>query len=182
MVGESAEKEKEDCAEGKEETEEAKQEPQTVEEDPCYDYKLVGVVLHQGPSAEAGHYISYMNVERGDPEVKRARSPSYNFMATESEKWLEFNDSLVKHFSFTSLESECFGSNAYGGGSSTVYTDDNYYQSSGFSNDTDTRRCAYMLVYERRRKKDLKVIVDPEAADTVKQEKADYEKRKEQAA
>lgn len=128
----------------------------TIESDPCYDYKLVGVVLHQGPSAESGHYISYINTERGDPVAKKHKYPSYNFMATESEKWLEFNDSLVKHFPFSSLEAECFGSNSY---SSSVFSDDNYYQSSGFSSDHDTRRCAYMLVYERAKKKDLKIQV-----------------------
>lgn len=29
-----------------------------------FDYKLVGVVIHMGV-ADAGHYISYINIERG---------------------------------------------------------------------------------------------------------------------
>ena len=30
-----------------------------------FDYKLVGVVIHMGV-ADAGHYISYINIERDD--------------------------------------------------------------------------------------------------------------------
>lgn len=36
-----------------------------------FDYKLVGVVIHMG-IADAGHYISYVNIEREcDPAENR---------------------------------------------------------------------------------------------------------------
>jgi hypothetical protein len=47
----------------------------------------VGVVVHMG-TADAGHYISFINIERNK---KPEDSPDW--LKTESEKWLEFNDS-----------------------------------------------------------------------------------------
>lgn len=43
--------------------------------------------------ANAGHYISYVNVGRNE---KNEESPEW--LKTESEKWLEFNDSTVKEY------------------------------------------------------------------------------------
>jgi ubiquitin carboxyl-terminal hydrolase 34 len=57
-----------------------------------YEYKLVGVVVHMG-TADAGHYISYINMGR---DSKPSTTPEW--LKTETEKWLEFNDSLVKDF------------------------------------------------------------------------------------
>lgn len=57
-----------------------------------FQYKLVGVVVHMG-TADAGHYISYININRG---VKDEESPEW--LQTEKEKWLEFNDSNVKEY------------------------------------------------------------------------------------
>ena len=37
------------------------------EEDDCYEYKLVGVNVHSG-TAQAGHYWSYINTNRGTDE------------------------------------------------------------------------------------------------------------------
>lgn len=36
-------------------------------EDDCYEYKLVGVNVHSG-TANAGHYWSYINTNRGTDE------------------------------------------------------------------------------------------------------------------
>ena len=58
-----------------------------------YEYKLKGVVVHQG-TAEYGHYYSYININK------------------DKEKWLEFNDSLIKDFDSKNIESECFGGTA----------------------------------------------------------------------
>lgn len=60
--------------------------------DEDFQYKLVGVVVHMG-TAQAGHYISYINIERGH---KDEENPEW--LNTEKEKWLEFNDSAVKDF------------------------------------------------------------------------------------
>ena len=35
-------------------------------------------------------------------------------MNTEKEKWLEFNDSSVRDFKFSTLENECFGGESKG--------------------------------------------------------------------
>jgi ubiquitin carboxyl-terminal hydrolase 34 len=58
--------------------------------DENFEYKLVGVVVHMG-TADAGHYISYININRG---TKSEDNPEW--LKTENDKWLEFNDSLVK--------------------------------------------------------------------------------------
>ena len=55
--------------------------------DENYEYKLVGVVVHMG-TADAGHYISYININRG---TKSEDNPEW--LKTENDKWLEFNDS-----------------------------------------------------------------------------------------
>jgi len=45
-------------------------------------------------SANAGHYLSYIDVERGAWQ----------------EKWLEFNDTNVEEFDFKeNMEKKCFG-------------------------------------------------------------------------
>lgn len=58
-----------------------------------FEYKLVGVVVHMG-TADAGHYLSYINISRGE---KDEESPEW--LQTEKEKWLEFNDSQVRSYS-----------------------------------------------------------------------------------
>jgi len=59
----------------------------TQQPDEDFEYKLVGVVLHMG-TADAGHYLSYININRGD---KDEETPEW--LLTDKEKWLEFNDS-----------------------------------------------------------------------------------------
>jgi ubiquitin carboxyl-terminal hydrolase 9/24 len=56
--------------------------------DEHFEYKLVGVVIHMGV-AEAGHYLSYINVERG-------READKDWAEMEKQKWLEFNDTRVE--------------------------------------------------------------------------------------
>ena len=53
-----------------------------------FEYKLVGVVVHMG-IATAGHYISYINIER---ERDSSLDPE-EWIKTERQTWLEFNDS-----------------------------------------------------------------------------------------
>jgi len=53
------------------EEDEAKMDFELPEED--FQYKLVGVVVHMGTAA-AGHYISYININRG---VKDEESPEW---------------------------------------------------------------------------------------------------------
>lgn len=75
------------------------------EADPTqFEYKLVGVVIHMG-TADAGHYISYVNIDRsGDSSVNTEQ-----WMQTEKQQWLEFNDNQVKPFDFDLLPFKAFG-------------------------------------------------------------------------
>ena len=53
-----------------------------------FEYKLVGVVVHMG-GADAGHYISLINIER----ERDSSNDSEEWLKTEQQTWLEFNDS-----------------------------------------------------------------------------------------
>ncbi|CAD8054531.1 unnamed protein product [Paramecium primaurelia] len=57
-------------------------------QDSYYQYKLKGVVVHQG-SAQCGHYYSLIN--------------------TNDDRWLKFNDSVIEEFDLNLLSNECFG-------------------------------------------------------------------------
>ena len=103
--------------------------------------------MHSG-TANAGHYWSYINTSRG-LEEKDSNDPSW--LETENDQWMEFNDSVVKDYQFSNLKEECFGDKpsssafqSFSGGS---------YGKSG-----------YMLFYERRLKKPIRIVVPPEAA------------------
>lgn len=61
------------------------------EPDENFEYKLVGVILHMG-TAEAGHYLSYININR-----EEAKDPE-KWIQTDKDKWLEFNDTLIKEY------------------------------------------------------------------------------------
>ncbi len=105
-----------------------------------YTYKLVGVVVHSG-NAEAGHYYSYINVARheceGDP----------NYLKTEADKWVEFNDSTIREFTFNQIEAECFGGSQED--ISNNYMDDNSELARLIGGRS---KSAYMLIYERKSK------------------------------
>ena len=69
-------------------TEEISVEEESAVCDEDFEYKLVGVVVHMG-QANAGHYISYINIER---ERDSSQDPN-EWIKTETQTWLEFNDS-----------------------------------------------------------------------------------------
>lgn len=55
-------------------------------------------------TADAGHYISYINIGKNN------KSPeSVEWLKSEDDKWLEFNDSAVRSYNFKNLEDDCFG-------------------------------------------------------------------------
>lgn len=67
------------------------------------EFKLVGVVIHMG-IAEAGHYLSYINIEReGD------QSDYKEWLQTSRQNWMTFNDSTVSSFDFSRVPDQCFG-------------------------------------------------------------------------
>lgn len=63
---------------------------------------------------------------------------------------MEFNDSTVRDFNFEKIKDEC-----YGGDKSS--SDD-----SGWSFGGSYGKSAYMLIYERRKKRPLKILVSEE--------------------
>jgi ubiquitin carboxyl-terminal hydrolase 34 len=75
------------------------------------DFKLVGVVIHMGV-AEAGHYLSYINIERESDQ-----SDYKEWMQTNKQNWMIFNDSTVSTFEFSRIPDQCFGEE------SSVYKD-----------------------------------------------------------
>ena len=118
------------------------------EEDDCFEYKLVGVTVHSG-TAHAGHYYSFINTKRGGNEEDES---SETWVNTQEEPWKEFNDSRVSEFEFSKLRNECFGGDS---GKSEDWS----FMSSGSNT---YGKSGYMLVYERRVKKPVKVLVDEE--------------------
>jgi ubiquitin carboxyl-terminal hydrolase 34 len=116
-----------------------------------YEYHLTGVVVHYG-SADAGHYYSYINTIRNGNENEAVYNPSDESHAT---SWLEFNDSNISKFNVTRLEDECYGGN---------YEQDKEKESGGwahFRSNHEKIKSAYMLVYERRIKSPVKILVEP---------------------
>ena len=100
--------------------------------------------MHSG-TANAGHYWSYINTNRG---IDECDDP--NWIKTEGDPWMEFNDSRVSDWDFKDLRSRTFGNEAKSSG-----TSGGYFSSLGDSYGTS----GYMLFYERRVKKPLKIVV-----------------------
>eukprot|EP01022_Parablepharisma_sp_SALTPOND_P018631 TRINITY_DN3072_c0_g2_i1.p1 TRINITY_DN3072_c0_g2~~TRINITY_DN3072_c0_g2_i1.p1 ORF type:complete len:1261 (+),score=124.77 TRINITY_DN3072_c0_g2_i1:4888-8670(+) len=97
-----------------------------------FQYKLVGVVVHNG-NADAGHYYSYINVPR-------------------EAKWVEFNDSVVSEFDFSKLQTECFGG-------TYEESDAGYPMEEEIAQLIQKRsKSAYMLFYEKVEKEDMLAI------------------------
>eukprot|EP01022_Parablepharisma_sp_SALTPOND_P015060 TRINITY_DN20_c0_g1_i1.p1 TRINITY_DN20_c0_g1~~TRINITY_DN20_c0_g1_i1.p1 ORF type:complete len:1373 (-),score=178.95 TRINITY_DN20_c0_g1_i1:2037-6155(-) len=110
-----------------------KKEKKKLKSKEYYTYKLVGVVVHNG-NAEAGHYYSYINVDRD----KKETDP--NYLETNKDRWVEFNDSYITEFSFSRLGPECFGGKEEDAGIEEMGV------VSGRS------KSAYMLIYEKMMK------------------------------
>jgi hypothetical protein len=63
--------------------------------------------------------------------------------------WLEFNDSTIRQFSKNSIESHCFGG---------VIDDDDWKKE-------EITHSAYMLFYEKTKKRPLKIVEEVAAQD-----------------
>jgi hypothetical protein len=98
---------------------------------------LVGVTVHGG-TAEFGHYYSYINVNRGNKE--NIRDPS-------KDKWLEFNDSMIKDYDCENIPKDCFG-----GKMKTNAQTFNLWGNSEKSTN------AYILVYDKIVKANLELV------------------------
>jgi ubiquitin carboxyl-terminal hydrolase 9/24 len=148
--GEEEEEKKEEPAEEGQEAEEPNPEPILGD---CFEYTLAGVTVHSG-TANAGHYWSYASTERdGLRPVRADDAPADHLNA----KWMEFNDSYVRDWEVSQLKKEAFGGeqsssfsggigiSSFGGGWSIGGGGGSYGQS------------GYMLVYERKKKKPIKL-------------------------
>jgi hypothetical protein len=120
-----------------------------------YIYRLVGVNIHTG-AADHGHYYSLINIKRGTEEPMGEDNENL-WRKTESDPWKEFNDSEVKEFNFAAnLVKESFGgAEEQSNKTSDTMTDEelNKFLSSGTSS---YGKSAYMLIYERKSKKNLR--------------------------
>jgi ubiquitin carboxyl-terminal hydrolase 34 len=150
---------------------EASENEEPPEED-CYEYKLVGVTVHSG-TAHAGHYWSLINTTR-TPDAPGAGAGGEGAWGNlEADTWMEFNDSTVREFQASKLKEECFGGES--GGSSGGFglsSFDGWGLGGGYG------KSAYMLFYERRKKKPL-TLLEPALAKEVKKESEEESKEEE---
>ncbi|KAL4505333.1 hypothetical protein ABPG72_002395 [Tetrahymena utriculariae] len=91
--------------------------------DDYYKYSLKGVVIHQGTS-DSGHY--------------------YSLIKQQDEKWLEFNDTIVRPFDVNDLPSEAFG-----GESDLSFNNGNQSMNLNNKMQNVNNKNAYLLFYER---------------------------------
>ena len=133
---------------------------QHPKEEDCFEYKLVGVNVHQG-SATSGHYWSYINTNRGGG-VEEENDP--NWLQTENDPWMEFNDSRVSDYRFENLDEDVTGDD-----DSKQTKSIGYYNQNQGNTFEGYGKSAYMLFYERRRKKDMKVVIPETEVEQVKQ-------------
>jgi len=119
-------------------------------ENKSFDYRLVGVIIHQGV-AEAGHYYSLICTDSG---LENKEDGFWN--TTENMKWTEFNDTNIKDFNFrVNFEDECYGKNssdAYG----PSFRDADGFESWGAATGGSSKS-AYVLIYEKRQYKDVRM-------------------------
>ena len=127
-----------------EEKPETQKENETLEiynrEDSYYEYELKGINVHTG-SADGGHYFSFIDVNR---DGKKNLLNDYS-----KENWLQFNDSHVSVFDTDTIPNECYG------GSSEGHSYENCQN-------------AYLLIYERKKKTPIKIIIDESKIDKEK--------------
>ena len=100
------------------------------DENPSYEYELIGVTVHTG-TADGGHYYAFIRDRYG----------------LNKDKWYSFNDAEVKPFDPNQIASECFG----GEMNSRTYDQvtDKFMDLS-----IEKTNSAYMLFYERIERSD----------------------------
>ena len=110
--------------------------------DDYYEYELKGINVHLG-SAEGGHYISFIDVERdGEDNTPKIKSSIENGII--KSRWLKFNDAIVTEFDTRDIPTE-----SYGG-----FVDGNV--------NNENWQNAYLLIYERKKKTPIKIVIEKE--------------------
>ena len=107
------------------------QDKYTLRSQSYYEYKLKGVVVHKG-TAHYGHYYSLINYK--------------------ADRWVEFNDSTIRDFDPRKIPVEC-----YGGRDTNDTTEDNWQAPQQQNTQDKTSTNAYILVYERLYKEDIRM-------------------------
>ena len=101
--------------------------------------------------AQAGHYISYINVDRDQGD----------YVDPAEQRWYEFNDSTVKDFNFKEdVEGHCFG------GMMTVKSENKWDNDKWMR--IENSHNAYMLVYEKRTQLPFKIDLDKSHIEKIK--------------
>jgi len=122
-------------------------------EDEYYQYELKGINVHTG-SADGGHYFSFIDTNREGKDNNMNENPE------NKNNWLIFNDSHVSIFDTDKIPSECYG------GSNEGYSYENCQN-------------AYLLIYERKKKTPIKIILDEKEVKTIDKDKIiTFEKEK----
>ena len=114
-------------------------------EDEYYQYELKGINVHTG-SADGGHYFSFIDTNREGKDNNMNGNPE------NKNNWLIFNDSHVSIFDTDRIPSECYG------GSNEGYSYENCQN-------------AYLLIYERKKKTPIKIILDEKEVETIDKDK-----------
>ena len=114
-----------------------------------YLYRLVGVNIHRG-TGEHGHYWSLINTQRGEHEKDPVKEEQ-EWLDVVKCNWREFNDESVSAFTFNNMPGEAFGGDKAG-------LKDN--EMAAFQSDTTGNygKSAYMLIYERKHKKQIREV------------------------
>jgi ubiquitin C-terminal hydrolase len=113
-------------------------------DDDSFIYKLVGVTIHTG-TAQHGHYYSLINKNRGEKECDPKLEKWSN---VEKDDWLKFDDDEVSTYLFSGMAGEAFG------GDGTSLSNDEVTKL--LAADKGYGKSAYMLVYECKKKKDVR--------------------------
>lgn len=115
------------------ENEDEKEKEKKIKEDEDCEYRLVGVVIHNG-NAEYGHYTSLINVNREDPNREELKN----------DLWLEFDDSRISKYNMNNFSDDCFGSKKKEEYPGLIEMD------------VSTSKSAYILVYDKVKNLNLK--------------------------
>lgn len=95
-------------------------------------------------TADAGHYYSLINTDRFQKENEHEEE----WLDTSKDKWMEFNDSRVSDYNFEDLKGDCYGGSA---------GNDDWF--GGMFKTASYGKSAYLLVYEKRFKKPIKILI-----------------------
>ena len=123
-------------------------------EEEYYEYELKGINVHIG-NAMGGHYISFIDVERDghDNELNIKSSIENGIIKS---KWLKFNDSIITEFDPKDIPIE-----SYGGSLEENVSNENIQN-------------AYLLIYERKKKSPIKIIIDEDKLNSTEEETSPY--------